>query len=816
MQEQYTRIKSKYQDFIVLFRLGDFYEAFEEDAELLSRVLGITLTSRGKNENKTPLAGIPYHSLNNYMPKLVDAGLKIVIADQMEEAKPGKLVERDVTKIITPGTLLEESSLDGSVNNFIGAVYINKNIHSFSYADISTGELYLFECKDINFLLNEVRKISPKELLVTQDLVEKFSSVKTHIEIYTPEKSDLCEAKIKDFLELGTLKGYGIIEHHQLICIAALLTYIKDNSKSAISHLRNIKIYNDSDLMQLDEATIRNLELIFPQQGSTKNSSIYDLLNRCSTAMGRRKLRNWILFPLKNFEQINERLDSTFYFYENPIQLSDAQNLLSSIADLERIATRISIKSSQPRDLNALGVSLKNIFDLMDAIKNIPVARIKQFAEIFNREKETLTKALKLIDNAINSDANNLGEGNVIKPGFDSRIDEIRQLKENSKGILNNIQKQEIESTGISSLKISFNSVFGYYIEVTRTNSAKVPSHYIRKQTLANAERYITEELKVIEEKLLSAEATLFKLEAEVYRKVLDDLSPFVNSLFEVSKVISEIDIYLSFAEISREKSYCKPELTTQNILEISAGRHPVVENIVKDYVSNDSIFQSENIIKVITGPNMSGKSTYIRQNALIVLMAQIGCMVPADKMKLKVFDRIFTRVGASDNLSKGESTFMVEMSETANILNHATKDSLIILDEIGRGTSTYDGVAIAWSIIEYIFNNSKAFTLFATHYHELSDLENIYKGVVNYNVDIKEEGDKIEFLHKIIKGSADKSYGVYVAKISGIPDQVVKRAEEILKKFETTSNMKESPKQKSSKSPSKPKRISPDQLGLI
>lgn len=817
MQEQYNRIKSSYKDFIVLFRLGDFYETFEEDAIQLSKVLGITLTSRGKNENKTPLAGIPYHSLNNYMPKLVEAGLKIVIAEQMEEAKPGKLVEREVTKVITPGTVLEESSLDGSINNFIGAVFDSKKTKVFVYGDVSTGELSVFYSNNIESILNEVKKISPKELLIEQELSEKFSGIKTHIELYECKDFEDAEMQLKTLLDLGTLKGLGLENKHEaVICISALLAYIRNNSKADLRHFKNIKIYDESNLMQLDEATIRNLELLFPQQNSIKNSSIYDLLNRCKTPMGRRKLRNWIIFPLKDFDQIQNRLDATNYFYENPIVLSDLQSLFASIADLERIATRIAIKSSQPRDLNALKISLSGIFDVMQQINNIPVTNIKNAYTTLESSYKELLETCKIIDSAINPNANNLGEGDVILTGYDPRIDEIRELKENSKSVLNNIQKNEIESTGIPSLKISFNSVFGYFIEVTKTHANKVPAHYIRKQTLANAERYITEELKVIEEKLLSAESNLYKLEAEIYRNILDSLEPRIDALFEVSKIIAELDIYLSFAEVSRDKSYTKPELTKENLLEIRNGRHPVIENIVKEYVSNDSHFDNANIIKVITGPNMSGKSTYIRQNALIVLMAQIGCMVPADSMKTKVFDRIFTRVGASDNLSKGESTFMVEMSETANILNSATKDSLIILDEIGRGTSTYDGVAIAWSIIEYIFKRSKAFTLFATHYHELSDLEKNYKGVVNYNVDIKEEGDKIEFLHKIVKGSADRSYGVYVAKISGVPEEVTDRAEEILKKFESGSSVKEDKRTSSSKSPSKPRKISPDQLGLI
>ncbi len=832
MQEQYQKIKSEYQDFIILFRLGDFYETFNEDAIQISKVLGITLTSRGKDANKTPLAGIPYHALANYMPKMVEAGLKVVIAEQMEEAVPGKLVERKVTKVITPGTVMDENSLDSTKNNYIACFNrytLNKATeYLLAYSDLTTGLLQVFSSKSLNQFKLELNKVNPSEILVSSkdyDFLKEISS--KSIEKVEDNKFEINYALECLLSQLGvlSLKGYGLEDNDPLVIVAGvLINYLKECQKGELKHLKSIKKYSYSDYMQLDTETIRNLELIYSTSGNDSNT-LYTVLNRCSTSMGKRNLRKWLIYPLINRDKLIDRLESVEAFYSNPILSSDLSNTLNNISDIERISGRIGVGSALPRDLIALKQSLISIKQIAEILNNNSLSnRLKILVDKLTSADSELNpiinKIIETIDDSIdNEPPATLSDVGIIKTGFNSEIDEIRSLRQNSKQVLSKMQTDEASSTGITSLKISFNQVFGYYIEITKTHLNKVPSHYIRKQTLANAERFITPELKELEEKILSSEEKLIKLEQAVFLEIRNKIAECLAEILEVAEIIAEIDCYISFAKVAKENRYIKPILIEEDKLEINNSRHPVIERIVNEFTSNSASFSKDNRIHILTGPNMSGKSTYIRQIALITLMAQIGSFVPADSMSWNIVDRIFTRVGATDNLSKGESTFMVEMNETANILNNATSNSLIILDEVGRGTSTYDGVAIAWSIIEYIFENLKSKTLFATHYHELINLESQYKGICNYNVEVLEVNGEIMFKHKIVKGGTNRSYGVHVAKLAGIPNEVLEKADKILKAFENESSVEKTVNKSNNKSKSKiakPKAIHPEQLGLI
>lgn len=832
IQEQYQKIKSEYEDFIILFRLGDFYETFNEDAIQISKVLGITLTSRGKDANKTPLAGIPYHALANYMPKMVEAGLKVVIAEQMEEAVPGKLVERKVTKVITPGTVMDENSLDSTKNNYIACFnrYTSNKTTEYllAYSDLTTGLLHVFSSKSLNQFKLELNKINPSEILVSSkdyDFLKEITS--KPIEKVEDNKFEMNYALECLLSQLGvlSLKGYGLEGNDPLVIVAGvLINYLKECQKGELKHLKSIKKYSYSDYMQLDTETIRNLELIYSTSGNDSNT-LYAVLNKCSTSMGKRNLRKWLIYPLINKDKLIDRLESVESFYSNPILSSDLSNTLNNISDIERISGRIGVGSASPRDLIALKqslISIKQIAEILNS--NLLSNRLKVLVDkLISADSElnpVINKIIETIDASIdNEPAATLSDVGIIKTGFNTEIDEIRSLRQNSKQVLSKMQTDEASSTGITSLKISFNQVFGYYIEITKTHLNKVPSHYIRKQTLANAERFITPELKELEEKILSSEEKLIKLEQAVFLEIRNKIAECLAEILEVAEIIAEIDCYISFAKVAKENRYIKPILIEEDKLKINNSRHPVIERIVNEFTSNSASFSKDNLIHILTGPNMSGKSTYIRQIALITLMAQIGSFVPADSMSWNIVDRIFTRVGATDNLSKGESTFMVEMNETANILNNATSNSLIILDEVGRGTSTYDGVAIAWSIIEYIFENLKSKTLFATHYHELINLESQYKGICNYNVEVLEVNGEIMFKHKIVKGGTNRSYGVHVAKLAGIPNEVLEKADKILKAFENESSVEKTVNKSNNKSKSKiakPKAIHPEQLGLI
>ncbi len=835
MQEQYQKIKSEYKDYIVLFRLGDFFEAFNDDAVSISKVLGITLTGRGTGEARYPMAGIPHHALKNYLPKLVEAGLKVAIADQVEEASAGKLVDRQITKIITPGTVIDENSLDSSKNNYIAGIFISENkdtyLFNLVYADLTTGLFRAFQTKNANILKAELHKINPSEVIIKEDQRSKIEIIyKNRLEPADSSYFNESESSqiLKDQFQVSNFKGFGIDEKKDLINLAgSLVKYLKETQKTNIKHLKSIKLYDYSDHMQLDQETIRNLELIFPQSGMDFSATVYNALNTCESAMGKRKLRHWILQPLINKEIIEQRLSTVEFFYQDKMFNSDIKDKLSQMSDLERIAGRIGVSSANPKDLVALKYTLNSTLNLIASLgsRDKSSERIKYFLSLFNQSGkyfEIISLVIKLIDDSILETAPaNFNEGGVIKDQYSPKVQELRNLQKNAKQILAEIQQKEIQSTGISSLKISFNQVFGYYIEVTKVHMDKVPGHYVRKQTLANAERYITEELKELESKILSAETELLKLEAEIFLNIREKISEYAKDLIEVGDILAEIDVLSNFGFISREYEYVKPQVSNGNKLVIKDGRHLVVERIVRNFIPNNVEFSEKSTIHLLTGPNMSGKSTYIRQVALIVLIAQIGCFVPASTMEWSIVDRVFTRVGASDNLSRGESTFMVEMNETANILNNATDKSLIILDEVGRGTSTYDGVAIAWSVVEFIARNLKAKTLFATHYHELTELEGSFEFIKNYNVAVSDKDGEITFQHQIVKGATNRSYGVHVAKLAGIPDEVINRANEILSGFENKSESESKIKNENSVSsktqkPKTPKKIHPEQLGLM
>ncbi len=820
MQEQYNKIKSEYKDAIVLFRLGDFYEAFDEDAVTISKVLGITLTGRGKGETRREMAGIPHHALANYLYKLTKEGLKVAIADQTEEAVPGKLVERRVTKLITPGTVTDENSLESSENNYIMVIYKTSNGYNLVYSDITTGELRAFETKDSKSFKQEITKLNPAEIICAASQLMLFREILDRrlepVEEDYFDFSSAYELLTRQF-KTKNLKGFGLEESIDIICSAgALIKYLLDCQKTDIKHLHKIQKYDFSRTMQLDTETIRNLELLFPISGNDIRNTVYGVVNKCQNPMGKRKLRRYLINPITDHQILNDRLEAVENFFDDVLLTDGTREMINGVVDLERVSGRLGMGNANPKDIVGIKAAIIKVKKVMDLIENLNSARFKYLKAKVNLS--SLNQAEQIIEAAIQDDpAVSAAEGEVIKEGYSREVDELRNIKNNIKSILNDIQKREVERTGISSLKISFNKVFGYYIEITRTNLDKVPADYIRKQTLANAERFITQELKELEEKILTSEEKLIKLEISLFNNVKSELQNFIPDLLDAADVIAELDVLSNFGFVARQNRYVKPKiLKEERILEIENGRHLVVEQITKNFIANSSTFNSEEYIHLLTGPNMSGKSTFIRQIALIVLLAQIGCFVPASSVRMSIFDRVYTRVGASDNLAKGESTFMVEMSETANILNNATDKSLVILDEVGRGTSTYDGVAIAWSIVEYIQSKIRSTTLFATHYHELIELEKKLKGVKNYNVKVENNSGEITFMHKIIPGATSQSYGVHVAKIAGVPSDVVHRAESILKSFESTEKSSEKKITNQSTKPIKPKRIHPEQLDLI
>ncbi len=801
MMKQYMEIKEEYQDYILFFRLGDFYEMFFDDAVVASKVLDITLTARGCGlEEKAPLAGIPYHAAEGYLAKLVSKGYKVAICEQVEDPKTAKgIVKRAVTRIVTPGTVTDPNMLNDSINNYVLCIFEDEDRFGLAYSDITTSEFkvtYFDNDSNLASVINEILKISPTEIIIdenhkhSEELMTFFINHSFLLTTYNSIhfKYNNAEATIKRLFQVFSIESLGLSENKEAAVVSgALLSYIEETQKVTLSHYDHIDIYLHDSFMILDKFTRRNLELSETMRANEKKGSLLWVLDKTSTAMGARNLRKWIEEPLLSKTEIEKRLSTVEYFYDNISIRQDLHEYLSRIYDLERLSSKMVYGTVNARDMLALKQSIMYLPNIKELLSNSDNKNLNSIIESL----DTLEDISKLLHDSINEDPPiALKDGNLIKTEYNEELAELRDILLNGKNWILKLEQEEREKTGITSLKIRFNRVFGYYIEVTKRNLHLVPEHYIRKQTLANAERYIYPELKEIETKILNAEEKISSLEYELFTKVKEQVLEHILRIKSAANILSQIDTLLSFALVSYNNDYVRPEIVNDGEILIDNGRHPVVEHISKEelFVPNDTVLNKEdNRFYIITGPNMAGKSTYLRQVALITLMGQIGCFVPAEKCRISIVDRIFTRVGASDDLSQGQSTFMVEMNELSNILHNATSNSLIILDEIGRGTSTYDGLSIAWSVVEFLSgeNGIKAKTMFATHYHELTELEDKFPGVKNYCISVKEVGDDIIFLRKILRGGANKSYGIQVAKLAGIPEAVITRAKEILSDLE-------------------------------
>ncbi len=798
--KQYYKIKQKYPDTILLFRMGDFYETFEDDAIVTSKVLGITLTKRAHGAaGDVPLAGFPHHALDSYLPKLVRAGYRVAICEQLEDPKFAKgIVKRDVIEVVTPGVAFSEKLLDHKSNNYLCGIYLKDEIAGISFADITTGEFYT---TSVHFkkLKETLESISPAEVLVSKRELSKLQTTFDQIPFkFTITKVDdwifsyeYCFEILTMHFKTTSLKGFGIDNNQVESIIAAgiVFHYLQETQKANLSHLKKISVYNPTEYMILDPSTKRNLEILASMSDGSRSGSLISILDKTKTSMGGRLLKKWISLPLLKLEQIQNRLDAVDELFQNENLRKQLAEELNQIGDLERIISKICTGRANPRDVINLKLSLKRIPVIKDILRNIKSIALQ-------RIRDNLIGLAYLVDKIeamlVDDPPLNIADGGVIKSGYNPELDELRNLSVSGKDYLAQLQARERERTQIPSLKVAYNKVFGYYIEISNAHKNKVPSDYIRKQTLVNAERYITPELKTYEEKILNAEERIYQLESEFFNELRVTISDEAEKIQKNAQLIAALDCFLSFAEVAIENNYVKPEVNEDDAIIIKNGRHPVVEKILpygERFTPNDTFLDNaSNQIMIITGPNMSGKSVYLRQVGLIVLLAQIGSFVPAESARIGIVDKIFTRVGASDNLAAGESTFLVEMHETANIVNNATPKSLILLDEVGRGTSTFDGLSIAWALTEYLHENINvaAKTLFATHYHELNELANIYPRIVNYKVDVKEVGDKVIFLHKVVPGYADHSYGIQVAEMAGLPVSITKRAKQILKNLES------------------------------
>ena len=806
MMQQYMRIKEQYKDAILFFRLGDFYEMFYDDAKLVSSELDLTLTGKdcGQNE-RAPMCGIPYHSCDSYIARLVSKGYKIAMCDQVENPAQAKgVVKREVVRVITPGTIMEECMLDESQNNYICSIHVsekeNKNV-GLTFCDISTGELKTTEINNIeqnlNFLKNEIGKFYPKEILFNGDLnflssIENFLKEKFSCRIEKIDKifSDNEALDILlSFFDKDNLINLNLNENFSAInSMAMLFEYLKITQKNGLERIEKAIYYDNSEYMRLDLNTIRNLEITETMRKKSKKGSLLWVLDKTKTAMGKRMFRSWIERPLINVNRIKFRQDAVDELYKDIILRDAIEECLVGIHDMERIMTKITYGSANGRDLKSLSSALSKL----PKIKNIlQSANSKYLINLYNNI-ETLEETHELIENAIVDEPPFLiKEGGIIKPGYSEEVDNLHKDMNGGKIVVAEIEKRERESTGIPKLKIGYNRVFGYYIEVSNSFKNKVPQNYIRKQTLTNCERFITEELKNLESRILYARDRVQEVEYQIFEKVRLQVAKELPKIVKSANTIAKLDIIRSLAEVAFKNNYVKPEINNGDKILIKEGRHPVVELLLKNvpFVPNNAnLDNSENMVSIITGPNMAGKSTYMRQTAIIVLMAQIGSFVPADKAEIGVVDSIFTRIGASDDLASGQSTFMLEMNEVADILKNATKKSLLILDEIGRGTSTFDGMSIAKAVLEYVSDNKRlgAKTLFATHYHELTSMVDDFDNIKNYNIAVKKHGDDITFLRRIVPGAADDSYGIEVAKLSGIPDSIISRAKTILKEIES------------------------------
>jgi len=794
MMKQYLEIKAKHPDAILLFRVGDFYETFSQDAIDAAEILGITLTRRANGAAQfVELAGFPHHALDTYLPKLVHAGKRVAICDQLEDPKlTKKIVKRGITELVTPGVSINDNILNHKENNFLCAIHFAKKRYGISFLDISTGEFLVSEGSKEN-IDKLLANFSPKEVLVERSKKKLFEETfGSRYFIFELEDWIFTEDAARDRLlkhfETKNLKGYGVeYMPDGIIASGTILHYLDITQHTQIGHITTLSRIEEDRYVRLDKFTIRSLELISTMNEGGK--SLLDIMDKTVSPMGARMLRRWLVFPLKSVEQINERLNVVEYLFRDPDLKQLLEEQLSLIGDLERIISKVAVGRVTPREVVQLKVALNAIRPIQSAFLSLDEPSLNTIGEKLNPCEEIKSRIEKEVQN---DPPSLLNKGNIIKDGVNEELDRLRKIAYSGKDYLLQIQQREIETTGISSLKISFNNVFGYYIEVRNTHKDKVPENWIRKQTLVNAERYITQELKEYEEQILGAEEKILSLETSIFNELVSSLIQYIPVIQTNANLIARIDCLLSFAQIAQENKYIRPNIIDSDVLDIKAGRHPVIEKqlpIGENYIANDVHLdnKSQQII-IITGPNMAGKSALLRQTALITLMAQAGSYVPAEAAQIGLVDKIFTRVGASDNISLGESTFMVEMNEAADILNNLSERSLVLFDELGRGTSTYDGISIAWAIVEHIHEHpkAKAKTLFATHYHELNEMEKSFKRIKNYNVSVKEIDNKVIFLRKLVKGGSEHSFGIHVAKMAGMPQSIVKRADDILKQLES------------------------------
>ena len=818
MMQKYFETKKQYEDCILFYRLGDFYEMFFDDAITASRELEITLTGRDcGQEERAPMCGVPHHAAESYIAKLIAKGYKVAICEQLTDPKTTKgMVERDVIRVVTPGTIVESNMLEERKNNYIMSIFKTGIYFGISFCDVSTGEFYSSEVKQTNnfsLVLDEIARFNPAELVVNSmmfDCKEEMDKIKERFEIYVTKfqdeffTNDISKLENNfNFVDSGNNSIEDIEEKKIAIAsINALVEYLKQTQKTNLDHINKIVIYNISKYMSLDINARRNLEVTEKLRDKSKKGTLLWVLDKTSTSMGGRMLRRWLNDPLIDVVEINKRLNAVKELNEELILRGDIIDSLKKVYDIERLAGKMAYGNANARDMISLKSSLAKLPNVKEILSNCKCDYLKELYE----NLDVLTDVHDLIEKSIVDEPPiSVKEGGIIKLGYDPEIDELKTATTEGKNWIIKIEAEEREKTGIKNLKVGFNKVFGYYIEVTKSFLSQVPDRFIRKQTLTNAERYITEELKEIENKVLGAEERVVNLEYNAFTKVREEISKNIKRLQTSATVVSTLDVLTSFAQVAEDMNYCMPEVKQNGIIDIKDGRHPVIEKMLPtgSFVENDTYLdKDENRLAIITGPNMAGKSTYMRQVALITLMAQVGSFVPASSAKIGVVDKIFTRVGASDDLSMGQSTFMVEMMEVATILKEATSNSLVILDEIGRGTSTYDGLSIAWAVADFIANKEKcgAKTLFATHYHELTELEDRLDGVKNYQIAVKEKGEDIIFLRKILKGGTDESYGIHVAKLAGVPKDVTQKANEILRSLERKSILRDKKDEKKDK----------------
>ena len=798
MMAEYVKTKQRYKDCILFYRLGDFYEMFFEDALTVTKELEITLTGKDCGlEERAPMCGVPFHAAETYINRLIEKGYKVAICEQVEDPKKAKgLVKREVIRVVTPGTTLDAASLDESKNNYLMSIVSMEDHFGCAIADISTGDCFLTEVDKPQKLLDEINKFVPAEIICndaffmsgvdTDDLKNRLGICVFPLDAWYFDDS-LCKRTLKEHFHVNTLEGLGIQDYDiGVIASGALFLYLQETQKSALSHMAGIRPYAAEKYMLIDSSSRRNLELVETLREKNKRGSLLWVLDKTKTAMGARTLRSYVEQPLIDAQEINRRLEALEELNKSPMLRDEIREYLNPIYDLERLISRISYQSANPRDLIAFASSLEMLPHIRQILKDFKTPLLTELYE----DMDPLEDIASLIKSAI-VDEPPLAQkdGGIIREGYHEDVDKFRRSRTDGKKWLTELEVREKERTGIKSLKIKYNRVFGYSLEVTNSFKELVPENYIRKQTLTNAERYITQELKDLEDLILGAEDKLYALEYELFCEVRDKVGAEVVRIQKTAKAVAALDVFASLALVAQRNNYVRPKINESGVLDIKNGRHPVVEQMIEHdmFIANDTYLDNQKKrVSIITGPNMAGKSTYMRQTALIVLMAQIGSFVPADKANIGIVDRIFTRVGASDDLASGQSTFMIEMTEVANILRNATSRSLLILDEIGRGTSTFDGLAIAWAVIEHISDTKLcgAKTLFATHYHELTELEGKISGVNNYCIAVKEKGDDIVFLRKIVKGGADKSYGIQVAKLAGVPDSVICRAKELVEEL--------------------------------